>query len=59
MIPPCPGADENARRPDSRNLWSGIEAVITGLTRNRESPAEHGCGKNLTLQGFAGNKGSN
>ena len=42
-----------------KKAWSGIEEVITAPTRNRESLAEHGCGKILTPQGFAGSKGSN
>ena len=44
---------------ESASPWSGIEVVITALTRNRESFAEHGCGKILTPQGFADCKGSN
>ena len=34
-------------------MWRGIEAVITGLTRNRETNLESDDGEILTDQGFA------
>ena len=35
-------------------VWSGIEAVITGLTRNRPGDLEHPLAEILIFQGFPG-----
>ena len=35
-------------------FWSGIEMVITGLTRNRPGDLEHPLAEILIFQGFQG-----